>query len=82
MGVYFVGNYRESLNTWAHLGSCHLRYRLDVLALADKYFGGIMKSLFLTFLAAFFSLLLCGCPDSKLPNPKPCKVRCMMSHLV
>ena len=30
-----------------------------------------MKSLFSTFLAAFFSMLLCGCPDSKLPKAPP-----------
>ena len=30
-----------------------------------------MKSLFSTFLAAFFSVLLCGCPDSKLPKVPP-----------
>ena len=30
-----------------------------------------MKSLFLTFIAAFFSMLLCGCPDSKLPKAPP-----------
>ena len=30
-----------------------------------------MKSLFSTFLAAFFTILLCGCPDNKLPKAPP-----------
>ena len=30
-----------------------------------------MKSLLSTFIASFFSLLLCGCPDTKLPKAPP-----------